>query len=458
MRRKGKPRLRTLHRVIGVGILLTLILVYIISIWSGRVSSELEASSTQLNDSPSDYFTPAPTPQKVTTVQTGSKSYTTSNGVLFELSNRAFFEEFTGNPTRPLPWRPTELWDISIHSRDVETWRQMLPMEAHEGTNCEPYPATHRVREYADTVFQCNGQLLTAIHGSAYAVAYFSPAVTTRFSAEEPTTIRFDVSTARSSSRDWIDIWLSPYEDNLIYPLQPWLPDLTGEPRNAIHIRMDGSWNSRWTGELITNFQSQPLPGTDSAWQGYETFIIPSVTKLETYELQASSNRIRFGLPDYDFWWIDTELQTPLTWNEGIVQFGHHSNDPEGACDQNEPVCEPNTWRWDNIAVDPADYFTLVPADARYVDATTENRVYFNQVAPSGAFLRFAAIGENIAVSFDEGLSWVSAELQAQSNLADEKFKTYWMPIPPNTNNVTFQGEGWWGGPWHIRDISIWSR
>ena len=221
---------------------------------------------------------------------------------------------------------------------------------------------------------------------------------------------------------------------------------------------MDGSWNSRWIAEIVDNFQAQQLKGTDSAWQGYETFITPSAAKRETFELRITPTHIRFGLPDYNFWWIDDELEQPLNWQEGIVQFGHHSYSPESACDDGELDCSPNTWHWDNIAIDPAQPFTLIPADARYVDATTERTVYFNQPAPRDSQLRFAGIGNDLSVSFDEGTTWRSAELQAQTNLADEKFKSYWMPIPRGTSSVTFRGENWWGGPWHIRDISIWHR
>ena len=99
-------------------------------------------------------------------------------------------------------------------------------MEAHGGTDCSAFPETHRVREYADSVFQCDDHLLTAINGEAYALAYLTPAIVTEFSAENPAIIRFEVSTARSSSRDWIDLWITPFDDNLIYPLEPWLPRL----------------------------------------------------------------------------------------------------------------------------------------------------------------------------------------------------------------------------------------
>jgi hypothetical protein len=51
--------------------------------------------------------------------------------------------------------------------------------------------------------------------------------------------VRFDLSTLRTSSRDWVDLWLTPYDDHLQLPLEAWLPDLTGEPRRSVHLKMD---------------------------------------------------------------------------------------------------------------------------------------------------------------------------------------------------------------------------
>ena len=57
--------------------------------------------------------------------------------------------------------------------------------------------------------------------------------------------VRFDLSTLRTSPRDWVDIWLTPYEDHLQLPLDNWLPDLTGEPSRSVHLRMDLPTTSR---------------------------------------------------------------------------------------------------------------------------------------------------------------------------------------------------------------------
>ena len=447
---------RSLRRAIALALLFTLVLVYGISRRSPSSAEPQPLNPSVVNTElrESDYAPPLP-PQLLSA---DSNSYQSFAGIRYPLSPRAFLETFDGTPTRPLPWRSSSVWDVSIHSRDVETWHQLLPLEAQTGPNCEPAPATHRVREYQDTVFQCNDHLSTAINGAAHAAVYLTPAVITQFSAES-ITIRFDISTERFSNGDWIDIWITPFDDQLIYPLEPWQPDLTGYPRNGIHVRMDASWNTIWYAEQISDFQAERIAATSNGWQGYETFLPPSSTERETFELTLSATYIRFGMPEYDFWWVDRELDKPLTFSEGIVQFGHHSTSPAQNCEhENGLPCKPNTWEWDNILIDPATPFTMLPADARYVDQSTERTVFFNHVAPKDAMLRFAGIGTNLAVSFDGGESWIAAELQAQSNVADEKFKSYWMPIPKGTKSVTFRGEAWWGGSWHVRDIAIWKR
>ena len=81
----------------------------------------------------------------------------------------------------------------------------------------------------------------------------------------------------------------------------------------------------------------------------------------------------------------------------------------------------------------------------------------FSAPAPANAHLRFAGIGQNLEVSFDDGRTWQSAELQAQEKIKEDHFQSYWMPIPAGTNSMQFRGEKWWGGRWLVRDISIWA-
>lgn len=323
-------------------------------------------------------------------------------------------------------------------------------MMAAHGPNCEPPPANHRIDQYDQAVYQCKNHLMTAINDPGYGLIYLTPDHLVDFSQGEAV-IRFDVSTLRRSQRDWIDLWITPFGDHLQLPLENYLPDLSGEPKNGVHIRMEFTPSS-FKGFLTQDFEIFEIPGTGKAWQGYETFLTPDEKRRDTFELRLSRDHITFGMPAYDFYWIDTAIPH-LGWDQGVVQLGHHSYNPS-KCEG----CAPSTWHWDNIFIQPAIPFTILPADRRYVDASSLPVVQFTPHTLENAFLRFSAIGKNIEVSFDHGLNWQKARIQSQMIYEDDKFWSYWMPVPDGIEKVQFRGEDWWGGKWHVRDISIWSE
>jgi hypothetical protein len=366
----------------------------------------------------------------------------------------SFSEQFTGRPQGPTPWNPSH-WDITVHSRDRETWYELEPMQADHGSECEPPPASHLITSYEQTVYLCNDHIMTAINATGYAMIYLTPNHMVDFSQGEAV-IRFDLSTERTSSRDWIDVWVTPYEDNLQLALDGWLPDLHGEPRRGVHIVMDFLENSVFRAEIMRDFEIEVIEPTLQGWQGYETFLETSAARRDTFELRLSRNHIKFGMPDYDFWWIDSEI-VPLDWNQGVVQFGHHSYNPLKDCPFE--ACSPSTWHWDNVFIQPALPFTILPADRRYVDRTATTRVNLPAAAPPNAHLRFAGIGADLEVSFDRGHSWQPAQLQKQREResSEELFRSYWTAIPEGVTTIDFRGSNWWGGRWHVRDIAVWA-
>jgi hypothetical protein len=294
--------------------------------------------------------------------------------------------------------------------------------------------------------------MMTSLYASDYGVIYLTPNYLVDFSEGEAV-IRFDVSTLRTSNRDWIDVWITPYEDNLQLPLEDWLPDLNGEPRQAVHVRMEfgerDDVQSAFGGEVVSDFVAEALP--EQEWAGYETLFEPSARERQSFELRLATDHIQFGVPEHDFWWLDTAIE-PLAWSRGVVQFGHHSYNPLKNCDE----CQPNTWHWDNIQIEPAIPFTIIRAEGGPVtESAPETR--FPLAAPAGAHLRFAGIGDEIEVSLNGGRDWQEATPQAQESRADEHFRSYWLPVPAGTSEVIFRGQDWWGGPWWVRDISIWA-
>jgi hypothetical protein len=358
-----------------------------------------------------------------------------------------FTETFDGEPASPQPFSSPR-WDVTVHSRDVDTWDQLEPMEAGHGSDCSPPPATHTTSSYEDAVYICRNHVMTAINAPGYGLIYLTPNHLVDFSQEEAV-IRFDVSTLRTSERDWLDVWITPPADHLQLALDDWLPDLSGDPRNAVHVRMSfSSEQSTFTAAVVRNFESDKVPDTDT-WTGYEEFLEPSATRRDTFEIRLRRDHIKVGMPDYDFWWVDNSIED-LGWDVGVVQFGHHSYTPEKDCDD----CAPNTWHWDNITMYPAIPFTMERAQQR--EATPASpQISFEQPAVEGALLRFAGIGSNLEVSFDDG-SWQPVRRQPQEMNDDDTFSSHMMPIPPGTTQVQFRGENWYGGEWRVRDISWW--
>ncbi len=380
-------------------------------------------------------------------------TYTSYTGEPYQLTSNAFLETFDGTPTAPQIWGNSADWQVTVHSREAVHWYELEPMAAQYSRTCDAPPNTHSINRYDETVYQCKDHISTAINATAYGVIYLTPAYIVDFSEEA--TIRFELSTARQTSRDWVDLWISPYDEQLVYPLNTWLPDLTGEPRNAIHVRLDLSENSRWYAEVVDDFETVKLTGTAKSWQGYEKFIDPSFEERQVFELKISPTHLRFGMPEHDFWWYDEEIPTQ-GWTSGIVQFGHHSYSPSAACDF-DGSCHATTWHWDNIAIEPTTPFTIIHTESRFADEGNPSMT-FERSAPKGAYLRFAGIGEEIEVSFDKGESWTKAKEQDQSQTSVDRFRSYWMPVPAGTKRVEFRSSGWWGGNWHVRDVALWQK
>jgi hypothetical protein len=373
-------------------------------------------------------------------------------------ANTTFLETFDGAPSSPQPFQ-ADGWDVTVHSRDVETFYQLPPVLAHHGSNCaspgDNAAVTHGpVTAYADAVFRCADHVMTALNGGNYGMIYLTPNQLLDFSGGEGV-VRFDMSTFVSSQRDWMDVWVTPFEDNLQGPLEDWIPDGQGVPRRAVHIRMNrGGTNAEltiFTGEVMREFQTQNLPS--DGWKGFEQVLSPSAARRDTFELHVSRTRIKFGMPAYNLWWIDTQV-ADLGWSAGVVQFGHHSYNPTKCS-----PCSPDTWHWDNVSISPAVPFTMIGADRRYVDGNGLAEVRFDRPAPAGARLRFMAMsGPKPDISFDGGATWETAEEQPSSRPVADHFRMYFTPAPAGATSVRLRAAGgYWGGSWLARDFSIWS-
>jgi hypothetical protein len=278
-------------------------------------------------------------------------------------------------------------------------------------------------------------------------------------------TFKFDMSTEVTSLRDWVDIWLTPYGDNLQLVGEDWYPDLAGLPRNGVTVRIDGSKPSvkiieDFAFRQFSSYPSSSVPG--NWWTGYETFLTPSRIRRDTFELQISKTHIKFGMPQYNFWWVDADI-APLNFDLATIQIGHHSYNPTKDCTASSLLatadpCKGNTWHFDNVSIDPSLDFDII--DGATNSYANNQSVTFDRSAPAGSELHFIAIqGSSPQVSFNGGTSWVTPT-QTPSSLMDHgKYRAYKVPAPVGTSTVRFRGvTNIYGQPFVARDASIWSR
>lgn len=358
---------------------------------------------------------------------------------------------FAGNPAAPEPWKPSN-WDVVVNSRDLGTFAHLEGMQAQHGSDCSPYPATHFNNTYDGAVFICRNHVMTAINAGGYGEIVLTPDHMVDFSSGDAT-IRFDISTLRTSLRDWVDVWITPFDDNLVLPLD-FHVDLQGPPARAIQVKMDSFNGTVFRAFQYENFQSRELPNDFT--KSIEQLEKPSATTRTTFELTISRTHLKFGAPALGYNWINAPLNG-LTWTRALVQLAHHSYNPTKDCkDQGFPVCLPNTWHWSSFYISSAVPFSLLRGDPQVVHAGAPAVVNFPAAAPQSAFLRFAAIG-SIEVSRDGGKTWQPANRQAQQYHYDEHFSSYWTPVPAGTRSITIRGHDWFAGPWWVRDIAIWS-
>ncbi|OAI42572.1 hypothetical protein AYO38_11345, partial [bacterium SCGC AG-212-C10] len=355
---------------------------------------------------------------------------------------------FDGAPASPVRFNPAD-WDIAVTSRDQETWDTLPAMQAAHGPGCDAPPATHTVTEYEQTVFQCKDHIMTSLFATGYGVTYLTPSSMVDFSTGTAT-IKWDMSTLSVTQRDFIDLWITPFDLNQVHPLDDFLPDLQGEPKEAIQIRMDQSPTGPiFRGKVVRNFQATEVES--NWWTGYNTVLTQDAKRRDTFQLEISRTHIKFGMPQYNLWWIDTDIAN-LGWSGGVVQFGHHSYNPF-----KDGNGGPNTWHWDNVSINPATPFSMNKADRRMVN-TNGASVNLAQATASGGKLRFSGIGK-IDVSFDGGTTWTAAVKQQQELQKADHFSSYWTSIPAGVSKVTFRGgPDDWFKSWEVKDISVWSK
>jgi hypothetical protein len=242
-------------------------------------------------------------------------------------------------------------------------------------------------------------------------------------------------------------------------------------PKEALHLQMVGG-GTVFEPTIWRNYVKEPLKA--DMFTGYDHVLTPSATRRDTFELRLSQTHVKFGMPDYNLWWIDTDIK-PLTWNVGVVQLNQRSYNVEKGCARQEipesmienqfgtisnpygeAHCPPNTWHWDNINMSPSMPFAMLRADRRVVDAANPGPLTFPAPAPAGSHLHFVASGVPIEFSLDSGATWAPAAIQGRGLNRPEHGESYWQPVPAGTLSVLIRGHNNGSIKWAAADISIW--
>lgn len=405
----------------------------------------------------------------------------------YDPSTQTFKVTFDGDPTAPEPFfqsPESQNFDIQVHSRDPGTWYNPEQLMAEHGTDCTASPdnmafPTHLVSSYTDMLFHCKNHLMTSIHAGGYGLIELTPNAMVDNSTGTAT-VQFELSTLRMSVRDWVDIWITPFNDNLALPFDQGSVDLQGIPKTAVHITMS-QFNGQTTfrGYTVQNYVETELE--DCWWCTIDQYLPQgeSAATRQTFKLTWSNNHLKFEMlpsaTSTGVTWVDAA--TPdLGFSRGVVQFGHHSYNPDkdSSCIAPNPsvngISTCSTWHWDNINLTPAIPFTVIKADKRYADSTSDwQKVTFNSPAPANAYLRFAAVGEPL-LSLDGGTTSKALPTQPSSQEALNSGEVLWghaasffTPIPEGTQSVFIKLRAH-PGSWYTenygmiaQDFAIWS-
>lgn len=354
-------------------------------------------------------------------------------------ADREFVETFDGAPGRPTAWSSAR-WDVIVHDR---TDGATNAMEADHDHSCGAPPATHAMHGAGEAVFLCRDHIMTALNSSdpGYAVIYLTPAAMADWS-DGPATISFDVSTGRSTKRDWIDLWLTPWEQAMVLPSEPYTPDLDGQPQKALHFRVTNefAWYIERFPEDVklsrNDWQNVPVPYGRAQRDTFK-FTIGGGFITITYTNAATGKTIQVER---------VPLPRDLGYSRAIVQIGHHSYTPSKDCDfMTIGSCGPNTWHWDNVKISPA-----LPFKMTKLGRLTEPGI----VPVSSGLLRFAARGET---EIDWGKGWHSVRPVNRPIANDGHFSSYSLPVPHGAVRAAIRGKGTWAGPWRAENTAIWS-
>jgi hypothetical protein len=300
----------------------------------------------------------------------------------------------------------------------------MTPMEAQHGQDCAPPPAFHNISTLDKTIFMCKDHLMTAIDCCGRgldAMVTLQPNHLVDLSKGEAV-VRVDVSTrSKSASGDWWEIWLTPWDDQLVNPMGTNTFHQGGPPRNSVMLIVqdfDTTSTSKGWGEAVFDQNGdEVLDHMRHLATGISDFVPFSDTRRDTYEIRITKEKIKKFIKSDGQMKFVSEFAIPggFKANEAVVQFAqsnYRTRQDGGGCSEDCGTL-PNTWHWDNVEIYPAIPYKLVNAQEMYLTQTERfnslpKKVTFKAAAPANARLIFRGwdMQNKPKISFDNGANW----------------------------------------------------
>jgi hypothetical protein len=417
------------------------------------------------------------------------------NSVLAQAAG--FIETFDGVPAAPAAYTNPNNWDIFVQGFNQNETGNTVPGGdprganlAQHGPNCEPpgfpYNASnsHVMQSAADTVFICNGHVMTSPGLSGYGAIYMMPPAVADFS-QGPATISWDMSTLRTSGRDWVDVVLTPWDQQ---SQMAYNNNDQHIPPNNIHITLAGTnvflgyerigGGIQYNQGVDTLINGDTSTTWDQVFQAQNPPLTESPSRRDKFQITLTRTTISVCMPGYayqgqsQFCWIrNAQLPQPLdpaVWHDqATVQFDDRVYNAEKACgvsteDQfnidhtayGELTCPNNTWHWDNISIAPYRPFSVtksVPENFA-VHSGNPTTVTFQNPAAAGSYLAFVQFSHtpDLRVSYDGGATWHAPHIQPSiapnNGASEENGEAVFDAIPAGVQSIMVRGtNGFWG-------------
>jgi hypothetical protein len=358
----------------------------------------------------------------------------------YDASTKTFTETFDGDPASPQRFSSPN-WHFTrdiAHNQKFQVGPD--PMDAQHGADCGPPPASHRISGWDDLVYICKNHVMTAINGNdSYGAVYLSPNAILDW-GNGPATLTWDVSTLQMSGRDWIDVWITNPDDFLSLPGEEWFPAYQGTPRNSITARYGvNAGNPEWHAVMSSNFNQLDVGVLFTGIQQTSPMV------RSPFQITISSNSIKMTSLSTGAT-MTKNINVPFT--KGIVQFGHHSYNPE-----KDGAGDPATWHWDNVAMSPSTPFSYISVSPRRVPSQWTDvlngkitTLSFASPAPANTKLAFGAVCE-VHLNWGSGFSKANYQPSSVGHRA-ETASSYYVNVPAGAISVQmkFAGDDWYAG------------